>query len=46
MVLGLRTNRSHLNRVLAHPGFSAGQLHTGFLDEHAQALHGSLTSRL
>ena len=28
------TNRDQLVRVLDHPAFVAGELHTGFLDEH------------
>jgi acetyl/propionyl-CoA carboxylase alpha subunit len=38
VVLGLRTNRSHLARVLEHPAFVAGKLHTGFLTEYESEL--------
>ena len=31
---GPTTNRDQLVRVLRHPAFRAGDLHTGFLDEH------------
>ena len=38
VILGVRTNTEYLARVLAHPAFRAGDLHTGFLAEHAQEL--------
>jgi acetyl/propionyl-CoA carboxylase alpha subunit len=34
VILGLRTNVSHLQDVVAHPAFLAGDLSTAFLDEH------------
>ena len=37
-VLGIRTNISFLIRVLRHPEVKAGNVHTGFLDEHREAL--------
>ena len=40
VVLGVRTNLSRLQDVLAHPAFGEGALHTGFLDEHAGAWKG------
>ncbi|HEX6738238.1 MAG TPA: biotin carboxylase N-terminal domain-containing protein, partial [Vicinamibacteria bacterium] len=33
-VLGVVTNQARLRAILAHPAFRAGDLHTGFLDEH------------
>ena len=33
-VLGIRTNIPFLLRVLTHPAFAAGQIHTGFIDEN------------
>jgi acetyl/propionyl-CoA carboxylase alpha subunit len=42
-VLGLRTNREWLGRVLGHPDFAAGELHTGFFDEHAADLRPDTT---
>ncbi len=33
-VLGVRTNLTFLIRLLHHPAFVAGELHTGFLKEH------------
>ncbi len=33
-VLGVVTNLSRLQAILAHPAFGRGELHTGFLDEH------------
>jgi acetyl-CoA carboxylase biotin carboxylase subunit len=38
VLLGTTTNTAFLERVLAHPAFAAGETHTGFLDEHAEAL--------
>jgi len=32
--LGLTTNRAHLLSILRHPAFVAGDVHTGFLEEH------------
>ena len=37
-ILGIRTNVAFLIRVLEHADFAAGQLDTGFIDEHATAL--------
>src|SRR5262245_20604844 len=37
-VLGIRTNVPFLIRVLDHPDFRSGRLHTGFIDEHAPDL--------
>jgi acetyl/propionyl-CoA carboxylase alpha subunit len=38
VLLGVITNTSYLERVLASPSFKAGDTHTGFLDEHRDAL--------
>jgi len=38
VVLGVGTNRDHLLRVLRHPAYAAGELHTHFLEEHAADL--------
>ena len=37
-VLGIRTNIPFLLRVLGHPAFAAGEVHTGFIDEHLDTL--------
>jgi len=37
-ILGIRTNLPFLIRVLEHSDFGAAHLHTGFIDEHAEAL--------
>jgi acetyl/propionyl-CoA carboxylase alpha subunit len=37
-ILGVRTNVAFLIRTLEHPAFRAGDLHTGFVDEHAADL--------
>ena len=37
-VLGVRTNVAFLIKVLEHPAFTAGDLHTGFVAEHLPAL--------
>jgi acetyl-CoA carboxylase biotin carboxylase subunit len=38
VLLGVTTNTAYLERVLAHPAFAAGETHTAFLEEHADAL--------
>ena len=38
VLLGTVANTAFLERVLAHPDFAAGRTHTGFLEEHADAL--------
>jgi 3-methylcrotonyl-CoA carboxylase alpha subunit len=38
VLLGVVTNLRHLQRILAHPAFQAGALHTSFLDEHLSAV--------
>jgi acetyl-CoA carboxylase biotin carboxylase subunit len=37
-VLGLRTNIPFLGRLLDHPEFREGRLHTGFIDQHLVTL--------
>lgn len=37
-LLGVTTNIDYLSRVLAHPAFGAGELHTAFVVEHREAL--------
>ena len=37
-VLGIRTNIPFLIRVLDHPAFRSGQVHTGFIDQHLDEL--------
>jgi acetyl/propionyl-CoA carboxylase alpha subunit len=37
-ILGVRTNIPFLIKILEHPAFRAGRLHTGFVDEHLAAL--------
>jgi len=34
VVLGVVTNLARLRKIAAHPAFAAGELHTGFIDEH------------
>jgi 3-methylcrotonyl-CoA carboxylase alpha subunit len=34
VVLGVVTNLSRLRAIVSHPAFVAGELHTGFIDEH------------
>jgi 3-methylcrotonyl-CoA carboxylase alpha subunit len=34
VALGVTTNLSRLRAILAHPAFVAGELHTGFLEQH------------
>jgi propionyl-CoA carboxylase alpha chain len=40
-VHGVQTNRQFLIDVLSHPAWSAGQLHTHFLEEHRDARFGA-----
>jgi acetyl-CoA carboxylase biotin carboxylase subunit len=37
-ILGVRSNVPFLIKLLEHPGFRAGQVHTGFVDEHLASL--------
>jgi acetyl/propionyl-CoA carboxylase alpha subunit len=37
-ILGVRTNVAFLIKVLEHPAFRAGRVHTGFVDEHLPSL--------
>ncbi|WP_332692449.1 acetyl-CoA carboxylase biotin carboxylase subunit [Bosea sp. (in: a-proteobacteria)] len=37
-LLGVKTNIDYLGRVLGHPAFSAGDLHTGFVVQHRAEL--------
>jgi acetyl/propionyl-CoA carboxylase alpha subunit len=37
-ILGVRTNVPFLIKVLEHPVFRAGRVHTGFIDEHLASL--------
>lgn len=37
-LLGVSNNSDYLARILAHPEFLAGKLHTGFLVEQAESL--------
>jgi propionyl-CoA carboxylase alpha chain/3-methylcrotonyl-CoA carboxylase alpha subunit/acetyl-CoA/propionyl-CoA carboxylase biotin carboxyl carrier protein len=36
LILGCRTNVAFLRRLIRHPAFVAGEVHTGFLDAHPQ----------
>jgi acetyl/propionyl-CoA carboxylase alpha subunit len=38
VVLGVVTNLARLRAIVEHPAFEAGQLHTGFIDEHLREL--------
>ncbi|MFT4562081.1 MAG: acetyl/propionyl-CoA carboxylase alpha subunit [Gammaproteobacteria bacterium] len=38
VILGVTTNCGFLGRVLAHPAFRAGAIHTHFIDEHRDEL--------
>jgi 3-methylcrotonyl-CoA carboxylase alpha subunit len=41
VVLGVVTNLARLRAILEHPAFAAGELHTGFIDEHLRDLVSS-----
>lgn len=36
VILGCKTNVGFLRRLIAHPAFVAGEVHTGFLDAHPE----------
>ncbi|HLN11353.1 MAG TPA: biotin carboxylase N-terminal domain-containing protein [Xanthobacteraceae bacterium] len=36
VLLGCETNAAFLRRLVAHPGFASGAIHTGFLDDHPE----------
>ncbi len=36
VLLGCKTNIGFLTRLLGHPAFAAGEIHTGFLDAHPE----------
>jgi acetyl-CoA/propionyl-CoA carboxylase, biotin carboxylase, biotin carboxyl carrier protein len=36
VLLGCKTNTAFLRRLIAHPAFVAGEVHTGFLDANPQ----------
>lgn len=38
LVLGVTTNVDYLTRILSHPAYVAGQVHTGFIPQHAADL--------
>ena len=38
VVLGVATNLARLRAIVEHPAFAAGELHTGFIDEHLSEL--------
>jgi acetyl-CoA carboxylase biotin carboxylase subunit len=40
-VLGIRTNIPFLGRILQHPDFRSGHLHTGFIEQHLEDLIGT-----
>jgi len=41
VVLGVVTNLARLRAIVEHPAFAAGQLHTGFIEEHLSELSPS-----
>jgi acetyl/propionyl-CoA carboxylase alpha subunit len=45
VILGVPTNADYLARVIRHPEFLAGRLHTGFLTEHVAELAAPDASR-
>ena len=42
VVLGVTTNLTRLRRIVEHPAFATGELHTGFIEEH---LAGAVPAR-
>ena len=39
LILGLTTNVDYLARIIAHPAFAAGRIHTGFISQYAGDLN-------
>lgn len=39
-IKGLKSNVAFLRHIVDHPAFRAGQVHTGFFDQHKPALVG------
>jgi len=39
LVLGITTNVDYLARIIAHPAFAAGQIHTGFISQYSDDLN-------
>ena len=39
LVLGITTNIDYLARIIAHPAFAAGQIHTGFISQYSDDLN-------
>jgi len=39
LVLGITTNADYLARIIAHPAFAAGQVHTGFISQYSDDLN-------
>lgn len=37
-VMGIQTNLAYLERIVGHPSFIDGSVHTGFLEEHAEVM--------
>jgi acetyl-CoA carboxylase biotin carboxylase subunit len=37
VLLGVNTNQAYLARIVAQPAFTAGQVHTGFIEQHLEA---------
>jgi len=42
VLLGCETNAAFLRRILGDEGFKAGEVHTGYLDEHPDIARGAL----
>jgi acetyl-CoA/propionyl-CoA/long-chain acyl-CoA carboxylase, biotin carboxylase, biotin carboxyl carrier protein len=38
VILGVTTNTAYLDRVIRHPVFESGDIHTGFVEQYAQEL--------
>ena len=39
LILGITTNIDYLARIIAHPAFAAGQIHTGFISQYSDDLN-------
>jgi len=45
LVLGITTNVDYLARIIAHPAFAAGQIHTGFIPQYGNDFDSPLLTK-
>jgi acetyl-CoA/propionyl-CoA carboxylase biotin carboxyl carrier protein len=45
LILGLTTNVDYLARIIAHPAFAAGRIHTGFITQYGNDLNAATLTK-